>query len=124
VKPKIALSEFADADQDIRRALSAAIRNCPKSREVIAEELSVAIGNPLKTRSLDNYTAESRTDYRFPAAWVAPFCEIVNDNSILWMVLGPRLTRILRLGEQQIEAHKTTTDLLAELTPEGSRMRR
>jgi|ERR1035437_367238 hypothetical protein len=113
-----------EREKAFRNALSGAIRSCKKSREIIAEELSAAIGIPIKTRSLDNYTAESRADYRFPATWVVPFCEVVNDNSLLQEVLGPRLTRILRLGEQQIEAHKTTTDLLAELPPEASRMRR
>ena len=121
---KITLPNLA-MDEAVRKALSKAIRNCPKkSRATIADELSAAVKSPITARSLDNYTAESRPGYRFPAVWLIPFCNIVGDFSLLREVLGPQLARVLSLGEKQVEALKETAALLAELQQDEPKSRR
>jgi hypothetical protein len=91
-------------DAAIRRTLSRALRACSKSRESVAEELSILLGMPVSARSLNNYTAESKSNYRFPAAWVVAFCKATGDDSLQRLLLGPELAAILQLGETAKEA--------------------
>jgi hypothetical protein len=123
MKTEFTLPEFA-TEALIRRTLSEAIRDCPKSRERIAEELSALVKSPVTARSLDNYTAESRPGYRLPAVWVIPFCRVVGNYSLLRAVLGSHISRVLSLGERQIEAHKEATAFLAELPEDEPKSRR
>jgi hypothetical protein len=106
-------SEFLALDRDIRAAISRAIRACPnKTREMIAEDLSKATGVRVSLRMLNDYTADSRAPYRFPAAWVIPFCEITGDNSLRSALLGPRLEETLHLGERVIKVMGMKTTAL------------
>ena len=122
MKDAISPSNYVAVDRVIRKALSKAIRACPKSRETIAEQLSTAIGTPLKARSLDNYTAESRADYRFPAAWIVPFCEIVGDHSLRRLLLSPSDEESLEVGERVIKQHRPVAATIQRIRPSKSRI--
>jgi hypothetical protein len=117
MKDAISPSNYAAMDRTVRKALSKAIKGCSKSREAIAEELSIAIGMPLKVRSLDNYTAESRTDYRFPVAWIVPFCDITGDHSLGRLLLSPDDQKSLQVGQREIEQHRAIAETVEQSRP-------
>jgi hypothetical protein len=92
--------EFLELDIAIRKTLSRIITSCPrKSRADIAEELSSETGTRITVRMLNQFTSESRRPYRFPAAWVIPFCRITGSDALQRILLGPELAEVLRFGE-------------------------
>jgi hypothetical protein len=109
------LHELTPAERELRSAISNAILNSGKSREAVARELSAALGYSIGPRSLENYISPSRSNYRVPAAWVAPLCEITGDRKLQEIILGPRLSRVLKLGEQEIAAHRAKMAILGDM---------
>lgn len=63
-------------------AARCAIRNAPKSREVIAEEMSELTGEHITEAMLNNWTAESHP-HRVPGEWIPAFCIATGDNSMI-----------------------------------------
>ncbi len=61
--------------QVVRHSLIESIRKSGKSREAIADEMSVLTGTQVTVRRLNAFTAESREDYRWPAELDRAFCE-------------------------------------------------
>ena len=59
-------------------AMRVAIRQAPKSREVIAEEMSELTGCTISVHQVNNWTAESHS-HRIPGEWVPAFCEVTQD---------------------------------------------
>lgn len=113
----IAHPDFLALDNAIRAAITRALRVCTsKSREAVAEELSEATGVQITLRMLNDYTAESRRPYRFPAAWVIPFCRITGDDSLQRLLLGPELADILRLGELELTAYRVKAEIISGLS--------
>lgn len=111
---------FLDLDSAIRKTLSRAITACScKSRADIAAELSAETGTQISVRMLDQFTAESRRPYRFPAAWVIPFCRITGDDALQRLLLGRSLSRALELGEREIEAHRLKMSILGHVEPQS-----
>jgi hypothetical protein len=105
MKEVLAHREFDESqDAAVRKALSRSLRACPKSRELVAEELSILLATPVSVRSLNNYTAESKSNYRFPAAWVVAFCKVTGKDFLQRLLLGPELAAMLQLGETAKEA--------------------
>lgn len=77
------LDASLNLDLAVRKALSAAIRNCGKSRPQIAEDMSRLMGQGISVAILDAFTAESKPAHRFPAAWLAAFCVVTRDTRVL-----------------------------------------
>ena len=71
---------FAHHEDRFRKALSDAIRRSHKSRAQIADGLSTLVGTRVSVRMLNNFTSDCRSNYRFPAAWIAPLCEVLGDD--------------------------------------------
>jgi hypothetical protein len=67
----------------IRAALVEAIRNCGKSREQLADQMSTLTGTEVTVRRINAFTAESREDYRFPSELARAFCIATGDFSLL-----------------------------------------
>jgi hypothetical protein len=67
----------------VRKVLIESIRKCGKSRTQIAEEISFLAGRKITEISLNKYTAESRSDYRWPAELDRAFCHATGDNALL-----------------------------------------
>lgn len=110
-------SELLTLDSAIRSALSKAMRACPqKTREAIAAELSEQTGTRVTLHMLNEFTAESRRQYRFPAAWVVPFCRITGDDSLQRLLLGPELAEVLRIGESEVANHHLKSQLIDRLS--------
>lgn len=67
----------------VRGVLVQAIRKCGKSRAQLAEEISFLSGREMSEISLNKITAESRTDYRWPAELDRAFCHATGDDTLL-----------------------------------------
>lgn len=83
----------------LRNLLSRIIRQCPKNRTQIAEELTALTGRRVTVHMLNDFTAESKKGSRFPASLVTPFCEVVGSDELQRHILSPRLRNFLTLGE-------------------------
>jgi hypothetical protein len=101
----------------IKRIMRAAGRS-GKDRVQIAQELSTHLGRNVTERMLDDFVAPSKGGSRFPAAWVAAFCEVTGDNTLLGLLVGPELDAALKLVKCARAA------VLKERDPVGSRARR
>ena len=110
-------NESLEMDSAVRAALSKAFsraRKRGKTRKQVLTELRKATGVEIKARTLECHSAESRRAYRFPAAWVVPFCQITGDDSLQRVLLGPALARVLVLGEQLLALGQSTIATDAE----------
>ena len=88
-----------ETDAEIRRIVSAAIRNCSKKREQIADELSASLGLPVSLHMLNAFTSERKRAHRFPALFIESFCEITGDDSLRRFAVGEKLRDLIELGE-------------------------
>lgn len=101
-------------------AARSGIRNAPKSRETIADEMSEMTGDHITVAMINNWTAESHP-HRMPGEWIPAFCLATCDNSMIeiqaeaagvFTLPGPDALRveIQKLDEQtkvlQKEKHK------------------
>jgi len=94
-----------DLDAALRALLRRIIRNCPKKREQIAEELR-ARGFAVTSHTLNDYTAEGREGKgfgAFPLKLIQAFCEVVGDDRLQRYAAGPRLARAAKIGEDVAE---------------------
>lgn len=100
--PKSEQEIGTDLDIQLRRLLTVLIRKSPKSREQIAEEMSVHAGISISKHMLDDWTAERREvsrRSRFPAFLIQSFCEVTGSDQLQRWAVGPRLRRLLEFGE-------------------------
>lgn len=67
----------------IREIVTATIKNNPKSRQQIAEEMSRLIGSAVTERMLNSYTSEAAEQHRWPMQFTRAFCYVVQDWSLL-----------------------------------------
>jgi hypothetical protein len=97
----------------VRTALVESIRKCGKSRDTIAEEMSMLTGTEVTVRRLNAFTAESREDFRWPAELDRAFCAVTGCNDLIRgriELAGLRLitkaeAELLELGREYIR-HK------------------
>ena len=105
---------FNDEDA-IREAITASIRNCQKSREVIAEQMTYLLGSAVTKRSLDSFTSESAEKHRWPAQYTRAFCHITGDWTLLrcvtehsqFTLIGPEERKLLELGKRYLLQKRT-----------------
>jgi len=62
----------------LQAAVKMAIRNAPKSRETLADEISFLSGQSITVNTVNNWTAESHP-HRIPAELLPAFCEATGD---------------------------------------------
>jgi hypothetical protein len=67
----------------IRAVITEAMKNCPLSRAQIAEKMSRLVGMTVTERQLNNFSADSREEYRFPSELERAFCAVVGDDRLL-----------------------------------------
>lgn len=86
-----------DLNWQISRAVSKALHSVRKhkSRAQVAEELSARTGRQISVAILNEFTRDGTASSEggkrpkpFPAALVAPFCEVTGDDSLLQAVAG------------------------------------
>jgi hypothetical protein len=77
------------------------LKQAPKSRESLADEMSLLTGADITVSMINNWTAESHP-HRIPAEYVPAFCEatgshetlrILNETAGVYMVKGPDALR-------------------------------
>jgi len=83
----------------LRQILSDAIKGCAKSRDQIAEEMSLLLLTRLTRRALDLYTAESAEQNRFPMQYARAFCKVTGDITLLRAL--PELAGLKVIGEDE-----------------------
>ena len=66
----------------IDAAILTAIRNAPKSRQIIAEEMTELLGLEITDDKLYNWTAGSHP-HRMPGEYYAAFCVATGDHELL-----------------------------------------
>jgi hypothetical protein len=99
-------------DAQIRRAMKEAIRNCDKSRVIIAAEITELVGVNISEHQLNAWTAASKNDYKMPIAYAAAFCEVTGDIrlvGILAQALGVKVVEsrdILWLKYAQVREYE------------------
>lgn len=67
-------------DHQLRRAVSEALKQCPLSRYQVAARMSELMGSDITKSMLDTWTAESKEQHRFPAAYLPAFCTATNSR--------------------------------------------
>jgi hypothetical protein len=100
-------------DGQLRRLITRVIHNCPKKRVVLAEEMSKLLGFTVTVHMLNDFTCQGKKQSRFPAAFIAAFCEATSDDSLHRFAAGERLSKMIRIGED-----------VAEMLAEGKRRTR
>lgn len=116
----------ADGSMDdgplVRHTLATSIKTSSRSRAQIAEEISRLTGRRLTEISLNKFTAETRTDYRWPAELDRAFATATGDDSILrcraeqagYHVVTSDEYALLELGRQYL-TQKRAAQMAAEL---------
>jgi hypothetical protein len=92
-----------DYSVELAHALSEALKKSPKSRYEIAARMSELVGHEISKATLDAWTAESKTGWRFPFEYAAAF-EVASETTCLQELLcRKRGSRILE-GEEALQA--------------------
>lgn len=103
----------------LRRALSEAIKGCPRDIFQIAGEMSHLLGETITAEMIYTWTAESKAKHQIWASRLAAFCrvtgtrralEIVNEAAGLFTLPGPEALRAeiqkLREEEQKVSRER------------------
>ncbi len=118
--------EEPDADAKLRHLVADMIRRCPKKRAQVAEELSTRLGQRITEHMLNDFTSEGKKPARFPACFIAPFCEIVGSDELQRFVMSERLRKLLDFAEREVIARRGERDreaLLEELSVEADALK-
>jgi hypothetical protein len=113
------LDASLNLDQAVRGALGAAMKQTDRSRAQIADDISRLTGQKVTLRMLDDFTAESKSGYRFPAAWLAAFCVATRDSRVLqvivekcgYRVITPEEAMLIELATNYLTKKKATERL-------------
>jgi len=84
-----------DIAAQLRRWLSAAIKNSPMSRFEIAARLSELLDKEISKYQLDSWTAESKEGYHLPAEYVPALAAVLDDISLLRILSAPLGIQVL-----------------------------
>ncbi|MDQ5987989.1 MAG: hypothetical protein CSYNP_03742 [Syntrophus sp. SKADARSKE-3] len=78
-----------DYGLELRHLISETLKNCKKDRFAIAGEMSRLTGREITKSMLDSWSAESRTEWRFPFEFATAF-EVATGTYILTEFLARR----------------------------------
>jgi hypothetical protein len=108
-------------DLAVRNCLTESIRQCSKSREQLADELSELTGRLVSVAHLNDWCAPSKHQFRFPASHILAFCKATGDNSLSRLLLTPRDAAMIRLAEAFLkkESAETNIDALKQILRSG-----
>jgi hypothetical protein len=90
-------------DLEVRVILKKAIASSSKSRKQIADGMSEKLCRSVSVRMLNDYTAPTKGS-RFPAAWVAAFCEMTGSDELQRWLLSPHFLALVELGKSVLTA--------------------
>lgn len=95
-----------ESDFKLRQLLSASIDASGKDRSQIARELSSLIGREFTVSQINDYTATTKIAARFPASYVAAFCEVTGSDQLIRFLLPPKLRSLIELAECELAAQR------------------
>jgi hypothetical protein len=110
LEEKIGVLGSCDDNNVVRLIVAEAIKASGKKREQIADEMTLRSGVRVSASMLNDYSAESKSDHRFPFLLARAFCEVTND----WRLFTDILNRsgkflidqwekpVLELGERLV----------------------
>jgi hypothetical protein len=90
-----------DVDTAVRAALAGLFKG-GFSREAIAERMSHLVGREVTVAMLDTYTADSKRNHRFPAAWIPALCAATGDARLLQYLVQRTGYRMISQEEEQL----------------------
>ncbi len=89
---------------ELRHAISEALKRTAKDRFEVAAEMSRLLGIEISKSQLDSWSAESRTEWRFPVEYLAAFEAACGTFSILELLARKRGCRVIMGDEcRQVE---------------------
>lgn len=91
-----------DDDALVRGLVTDGIKKSHKSREQIAEDMSLLTGQKITPRMLNAFTAEAMERHRFPVCWARAFCIAVNDWLLLRFVASRAGFELIDARERQM----------------------
>jgi hypothetical protein len=92
-----------DYSVELAHVLSEALKKSPKSRYEIAARMSELVGQEIGKATLDAWTAESKSGWRFPFEYAAAFEVACGCTSMQELLCRKRGSRILE-GEEALQA--------------------
>jgi hypothetical protein len=103
----------------VRGVLIQSIRKSGKSRAQIAEDISFLSGRDVTEISLNKFTAESRTDYRWPAELDRAFCRATGDDTLLrcraelagYRMIDATESDLLDLGKEMLRQKRAAENM-------------
>lgn len=103
----------------VRGVLIQSIRKCGKSRAQLAKEITFLSGREITEISLNKFTAESRTDYRWPAELDRAFCRATGDDTLLrcraelagFHVINSAEAELLDLGREYLRQKRAAENV-------------
>jgi len=110
-----ALPGSCNDDAVIRGILTQAIKQADLSRERVAEQMSHLLAREITAQMLNDFTADSKKQHRFPLAWLRAFCTVTGDWRLLQhiadqaglAVIAAEDRDVLALGELVVERAHT-----------------
>lgn len=109
-----------DYATELRFVLSDAVKRCPKTRNEIAARMSDLTGHDITKAQIDAWTAESKTEWRFPFEYAAAF-EVATDSTCLQELLGRKRGSRILVGEETLLAELGRIDQQEEKLKERKR---
>jgi len=105
----------------VRSVLTDSIKHSGKSREIIADEMSILLGIKVTARMITAFTAASKEMHRWPGAWDRAFCSAVGDNRLLlctvhaagFQVITPEQAKLLDLGREYLRRKRAEKSISA-----------
>jgi len=99
-------SSSGSLDSAIRALLTEIIRDSPKKRAQIAEEMSLLLQLRISSHMIDCFTSSCKGQHRFPAAWIEAFCTVTNDSRLQRLVMGAQFRKLVDYSERELKAAK------------------
>jgi hypothetical protein len=120
--PQMLLPGSFDDESLVRGIITDAIKNSPKSRELVAEEMSALLGRTVTLRMLNAFTAEANEKHRWPFAWSRAFCQAIGDWRLItalversgFKIVKDEELHLLELGKQYL-TRKLADEKISEL---------
>ena len=69
--------------ESVLEAYSETLKDCRIERDIIAKEMSRLLGENVTISHINNWAAESKSNYRMPLEWSAAFCLVTNDYRVI-----------------------------------------
>lgn len=103
--PKIDQKTRPDPEVAIRAILARILRDCPKERAVIAEDLSALTGRRVTESMLNDLCAISKKSLRVPLSWARAIGEVTGNDDLAFVAMRDSLRQRAELGARAAELY-------------------